>query len=62
MKMSHVGILVGEMAKAVEFYTKALDLEIVMDKATLKRMSRQLGECVLLSLEPVSKGSILYTL
>ena len=35
MKMSHVGILVGEMAKAVEFYTKALDLEIVMDKATV---------------------------
>ena len=25
MKMSHVGIMVGEMAKAVEFYTKALD-------------------------------------
>jgi len=23
MKMSHIGILVGEMAKAVEFYTKA---------------------------------------
>ncbi|MDX8410015.1 MAG: VOC family protein, partial [Mariprofundales bacterium] len=33
MKMSHVGIMVGEMAKAVEFYTKALDLEVVMDKA-----------------------------
>ncbi len=33
MKMSHVGIMVGEMAKAVEFYTKALDLEIVMDKS-----------------------------
>jgi catechol 2,3-dioxygenase-like lactoylglutathione lyase family enzyme len=33
MKMSHVGIMVGEMDKAVEFYTKALDLEIVMDKS-----------------------------
>jgi len=32
MKMSHIGILVGEMARAVEFYTKALDLEIVMDE------------------------------
>ena len=32
MKMSHIGILVGEMAKAVEFYTKALGLEIVMDE------------------------------
>ena len=32
MKMSHVGILVGEMAKAVEFYTKALGLEIVMNE------------------------------
>ena len=33
MKMSHVGILVGEMSKAVEFYTKALGLEIVMDNS-----------------------------
>lgn len=33
MKMSHVGIMVGEMNKAVEFYTKALGLEIVMDKS-----------------------------
>jgi catechol 2,3-dioxygenase-like lactoylglutathione lyase family enzyme len=32
MKMSHIGILVGEMTKAVEFYTKALGLHIVMDK------------------------------
>ena len=32
MKMSHIGILVGEMAKAVEFYTKAIGLEIVMDE------------------------------
>ena len=32
MKMSHIGILVGDMAQAVEFYTKALGLEIVMDK------------------------------
>ncbi len=33
MKMSHIGIMVGEMAKAVEFYTKALDLELVMDNS-----------------------------
>ena len=33
MKMSHIGILVGEMSKAVEFYTKALGLEIVMDNS-----------------------------
>jgi catechol 2,3-dioxygenase-like lactoylglutathione lyase family enzyme len=33
MKMSHVGIMVGEMDKAVEFYTKALGLEIVMGKS-----------------------------
>ena len=33
MKMSHIGIMVGEMDKAVEFYTKALDLEIVMNKS-----------------------------
>ena len=31
--MSHVGIMVGEMSKAVEFYTKALGLEIVMDSS-----------------------------
>jgi len=33
MKMSHVGIMVGEMDKALEFYTKALDLEIIMGKS-----------------------------
>lgn len=31
--MSHVGIMVGDMDKAVEFYTEALGLEIVMDKS-----------------------------
>ncbi|EEX40404.1 VOC family protein [Vibrio furnissii] len=31
MKMNHVGIMVGNMNKAVEFYTKALGLSIVMD-------------------------------
>ena len=31
MKMNHIGILVGEMSKAVEFYTQALGLEIVME-------------------------------
>lgn len=30
MKMNHVGIMVGDMDKAVEFYTKALGLRIVM--------------------------------
>jgi len=41
MKMSHVGILVGDMDKAIEFYTKALGLEIVMDnsKVTEERES-----------------------
>jgi catechol 2,3-dioxygenase-like lactoylglutathione lyase family enzyme len=33
MKMSHVGIMVRNMDKAVEFYTKALYLEIVLDKS-----------------------------
>lgn len=33
MKMSHVGIMVGDMTQAVEFYTKALGLEIVMDNS-----------------------------
>lgn len=31
MKMNHVGIMVGDMEKAVEFYTKALGLKIVMN-------------------------------
>lgn len=35
MKMSHVGIMVGDMDKALQFYTKALGLEIVMDKAVV---------------------------
>ena len=36
MKMNHVGILVGEMDKAIEFYTKALGLAIVMDKSKVE--------------------------
>lgn len=31
MKMNHVGIMVGDMEKAVEFYTQALGLKIVMN-------------------------------
>jgi len=30
MKMNHVGIMVGDMDKAVEFYTNALGLKLVM--------------------------------
>jgi len=30
MKMNHVGLMVGDMDKAVEFYTKVLGLKIVM--------------------------------
>ncbi|MGL5359950.1 MAG: VOC family protein [Shewanella sp.] len=30
MKMNHVGIMVADMDKAVEFYTKALGLKVVM--------------------------------
>lgn len=31
MKMNHVGIMVGDMDKAVEFYTKAVGLRVVMN-------------------------------
>lgn len=31
MKMNHIGIMVGDMDKAVEFYTQALGLKIVMN-------------------------------
>ena len=30
MKMNHVGIMVGDMNTAVDFYTKALDMKVVM--------------------------------
>ncbi|TKB56009.1 VOC family protein [Ferrimonas aestuarii] len=33
MKMSHVGIMVGDMDKAIEFYTQALGLNVVMGKS-----------------------------
>ncbi|MDO6764439.1 VOC family protein [Agarivorans sp. 1_MG-2023] len=33
MKMSHVGIMVADMDKAVEFYTKVLGLKVVMGKS-----------------------------
>lgn len=32
MKMNHIGIMVGAMDKAVEFYTNALGLKVVMEK------------------------------
>jgi len=35
MKMSHVEIMVGEITKAVEFYTKALGLEKTFTKLIL---------------------------
>ena len=35
MKMNHIGIMVGSMDKAVEFYTKALGLHIVMDNTNV---------------------------
>ena len=48
MKMSHIGILVGEMAKAVEFYTKAIGLEKVMDEtAVMEEQETAIGKmCV----------------
>jgi catechol 2,3-dioxygenase-like lactoylglutathione lyase family enzyme len=33
MKMNQVGVMVGNMDKAVEFYTEALGLKIVMNKS-----------------------------
>ncbi len=36
MKMNHVGIMVGEMDKAVEFYTNALGLKVVMAKSKVE--------------------------
>ena len=36
MKMNHVGLMVGDMDKAVEFYTKALGLKIVMGNTKVK--------------------------
>ncbi|MBR9726940.1 VOC family protein [Shewanella intestini] len=36
MKMSHVGIMVANMDKAVEFYTQALGLSVVMGKTAVE--------------------------
>ncbi|MCV2402862.1 VOC family protein [Marinomonas sp. C2222] len=32
MKMNHIGLMVGDMSQAVEFYTKVLGLRVIMDK------------------------------
>ena len=36
MKMNHIGIMVGNMDQAVEFYTKALGLKVVMGNTQVK--------------------------
>lgn len=36
MKMNHIGIMVGDMAQAVEFYTQVLGLTIVMNNTKVK--------------------------
>ena len=36
MKMNHIGIMVGEMDKAVEFYTQVLGLKIVMNNTKVQ--------------------------
>ncbi|MEZ9196585.1 VOC family protein [Shewanella sp. 10N.286.54.B9] len=36
MKMNHIGIMVGDMDQAVEFYTKALGLKVVMGNTQVK--------------------------
>ncbi len=36
MKMNHVGIMVGNMDKAVEFYTEVLGLKIVMNNSKVE--------------------------
>ena len=41
--MNHVEILVGEISKAVEFYTKALGLEIVMDNSEVIEEEKNLA-------------------
>lgn len=36
MKMNHVGLMVGDMDKAVEFYTKVLGLRIIMNNTKVQ--------------------------
>ncbi|MDO6447487.1 VOC family protein [Colwellia sp. 1_MG-2023] len=36
MKMNHIGIMVGDMTQAVEFYTQVLGLTIVMNNTKVK--------------------------
>ncbi|GAL30652.1 lactoylglutathione lyase [Vibrio variabilis] len=40
MKMNHVGIMVGDMDKAVEFYTKALGLKNCYEQHKSHRRAR----------------------
>ena len=36
MKMNHVGLMVGDMDKAVEFYTKVLGLRVIMNNTKVQ--------------------------
>ena len=63
MKMNHSGIMVGEIFKAVEFYTKALALEIVMDKtAVMEEQETAIGKMCIAVFGKDSPGSTLHIL
>jgi catechol 2,3-dioxygenase-like lactoylglutathione lyase family enzyme len=36
MKMNHIGLMVGDMDKAVEFYTKVLGLRVIMNNTKVQ--------------------------
>jgi len=48
MKMNHIGLLVGDMDKAIEFYTHALGLKVVMGNTKVEE-ERETANCIKLN-------------
>ena len=59
MKMNHVGIMVGDMDKAVEFYTNALGLKVVMGNTKVEE-ERETEKCASLFLVRALKALTLH--
>ncbi len=60
MQMNHVGIMVGDMDKAVEFYTQALGLKVVMGNTkVIEERETAIGRMCIASLVRALKASTL---
>ncbi|MDO6428335.1 VOC family protein [Thalassotalea sp. 1_MG-2023] len=57
MKMNHIGIMVGDMNKAVEFYTKVLGLKVIMDNTqVIEERETAIGRMCIAVFGPGFKG------